>query len=68
MEADNRVRVVFPCVPSQAVRRELKGSGFHWSPKAGAWLRMTSKAAWSEAKRILAAYALAPPAASNAGA
>jgi hypothetical protein len=67
-EADNRVRVVFPCVPSQAVRKELKGSGFHWSPKAGAWLRMTSNAAWGEAKRILAAYALPPPAASTRGA
>jgi hypothetical protein len=67
-EADNRVRVVFPCVPSQAVRKELKGSGFHWSPKAGAWLRTTSNAAWSEAKRILAAYALPPKAASTPGA
>jgi hypothetical protein len=65
-EADNRVRVVFPCVPTEAVRKDLKGSGFHWSPKTGAWLRMTSNAAWYEAKRILTAYAL--PATSSSGA
>ena len=67
-EADNRVRVVFPCVPTEAVRKDLKGSGFHWSPKTGAWLRMTSNAAWYEAKRILTAYALPPPATSSSGA
>ena len=66
-EADNRVRVVFPCIPAEAVRKDLKGSGFHWSPKTGAWLRMTSNAAWYEAKRILTAYALPPPAMSSSG-
>jgi hypothetical protein len=62
-EAENRVRIVFPCVPPESVRNELKGSGFHWSRSIGAWQRMTSNAAWSEAKRILTAHALPPPAA-----
>jgi hypothetical protein len=67
-EADNRVRVVFPCIPAEAVRKDLKASGFHWSPKVGAWLRMTSNAAWYEAKRILTAYAAPRPATSSSGA
>jgi hypothetical protein len=62
-EAENRVRIVFPCIPPESVRKELKGSGFHWSRSVGAWQRMTSNTAWSEAKRILTAYALPPPAA-----
>jgi hypothetical protein len=62
-EAENRVRIVFRCVPPESVRKELKGSGFHWSRSIGAWQRMTSNAAWSEAKRILTAHALPPPAA-----
>jgi hypothetical protein len=65
-EQDNRVRVFFPCVPPEAVRTALKGSGFRWSPTAGAWQRMSSGAAWSEAKRILLVYAH-PPAASLPG-
>jgi len=27
-EAENRVRIVFPCVPPESVRKELKGSAF----------------------------------------
>ena len=57
-EAENRVRIVFPCIPPESVRK---------SPKTGAWLRMTSNAAWYEAKRILTAYALPPPAMSSSG-
>jgi hypothetical protein len=67
-EADNRVRVVFPCIPPEAVRKDLKASGFHWSPKVGAWLRMTSNAAWYEAKRVLTAYAAPRPVTSSSGA
>jgi hypothetical protein len=62
-ESDNRVRLSFPAVPSEAVRKELKGSGFRWSPTAGAWQRMASEAAWAEARRILSADAAATPAA-----
>jgi hypothetical protein len=56
-ESDNRVRIVFPCVPDEAVRKSLKGVGFRWSPTAGAWQRMASAAAWFEAKRVVAAQA-----------
>jgi hypothetical protein len=66
-EEDNRVRVAFPCVPAELVRKDLKGAGFHWSPSAGVWQRMTSNAAWSEARRILTALAQhQPPAAKSA--
>lgn len=56
-EQDNRVRVSFPCVPPAAVRKQLKAAGFRWSPKEGAWQRMSSSAAWAEAKRILTDHA-----------
>jgi hypothetical protein len=51
-EADNRVRIIFDAKPDEATRAALKGSGFRWSPNAGAWQRHASKAAWAEAKRI----------------
>lgn len=56
-ESDNRVRIVFPCVPVEPVRKALKGAGFRWSPTAGAWQRMASAAAWFEGKRVLATHA-----------
>jgi hypothetical protein len=56
-EQENRVRVSFPCVPPEAIRKQLKGAGFRWSPTASAWQRMTSNAAWAEARRILSAFA-----------
>jgi hypothetical protein len=58
-ERENRVLISFPCVPAEAIRKELKGAGFRWSPIAGAWQRMTSNAAWTEARRILATNASA---------
>ena len=45
-EAENRVRVVFPSVPPEAVRRALKGAGFRWAPSVGAWQRQASNGAW----------------------
>ena len=54
-ETDNRVRVTFPSVPPEAVRRALKGAGFRWAPSAGAWQRHASPAAWYAAKRALGA-------------
>lgn len=66
-EEDNRVRVAFPCVPAESVRKDLKGAGFRWSPSVGVWQRMTSNAAWWEARRILTALAQhQPPAAKSA--
>jgi hypothetical protein len=35
--ADNRVRIFFQGKPPEAIRTELKKSGFRWSPSIGAW-------------------------------
>jgi hypothetical protein len=51
-EGDNRVRVLFPSKPDEAVRTSLK-RGVRWSPRAGAWQRQASVAAWMEARRIV---------------
>jgi hypothetical protein len=36
---ENRVQIIFPSKPSEAVRSILKGSGFKWAPSQGAWQR-----------------------------
>jgi hypothetical protein len=33
----NRVRLIFPGKPDEAVRSKLKSSGFRWAPSVGAW-------------------------------
>lgn len=47
---ENRLQLFFPDKPSEAIRNQLKGSGFRWSPIAGAWQRHLSSAAayWGE--------------------
>jgi hypothetical protein len=64
-EADNRVRIIFDAKPDVATRAALKGSGFRWSPNAGAWQRHASNAAWAEAKRITRVEAPMAPAATS---
>jgi hypothetical protein len=56
-ESENRVRVVFPGKPAEAVRSALKRSGFRWSPSAGAWQRHASPQAWNAARTVLAQLA-----------
>lgn len=51
-EMDNRVQLIFPGKPSEAIRSELKRNGFRWSPMAGAWQRMPSEWAWHVAREI----------------
>jgi hypothetical protein len=56
-ESENRVRIVFPGKPADAVREHLKRAGFHWSPSAGAWQRHASPQAWNAARAVLAQLA-----------
>ena len=56
-EAENRVRVTFPSVPPEAVRRALKSAGFRWAPSVGAWQRKASNGAWHAAKEAIARIA-----------
>jgi hypothetical protein len=53
---DNRLQIFFPGKPSEAVRDELKHSGFHWARFNGAWQRHRSNSAMFEAKRIVAKF------------
>lgn len=49
----DRVQILFPSIPSAEMRDKLKGSGWRWSPREGAWQRqLTESAKWS-AKAIL---------------
>jgi hypothetical protein len=41
----NRLQILFPEIPSEEIRRELKRNGFHWSPIAGVWQRHRSNRA-----------------------
>jgi len=49
----NRVQVIFPNIPDEAIRSKLKHSGFRWSPSEGAWQRFISNSAIWSAKNIL---------------
>ena len=51
-EADNRVQMLFPGKPSEALRAQLKRNGFRWSPLAGAWQRMPGEWSWTVARQI----------------
>lgn len=50
---DNRVQLFFNGKPSEEIRKNLKGAGFHWSPYVGAWMRQISNYAIYQAKQIL---------------
>ncbi len=54
LEADNRVRLVFPGKPPEPTRKALKSAGFRWSPTANAWQRHASHGAWYAARQIAA--------------
>lgn len=51
-KAENRVKLLFPSIPSEEVRTKLKSNGFHWSPYNKAWQRMISDWAISLARTI----------------
>ena len=42
---ENRLQILFPGKPDEAMRTKLKSNGFRWSPMAGAWQRQLNNAA-----------------------
>nr|WP_254033116.1 hypothetical protein [Bacteroides ovatus] len=50
---ESRLQILFNKIPEESKRRELKSSGFHWSPKNRAWQRQLNPNTVSAAKRIL---------------
>lgn len=57
----NRLQMFFPGKPEEAVRNDLKRSGFRWSPNEGAWQRQINNNATYQAKRIANGTNLANP-------
>lgn len=50
-----RVQIHFPGKPDEAMRAQLKGAGWRWSPSNSAWQRMDTDASVASAKRIIGA-------------
>ena len=50
----NRLQIFFDEIPGEDVRKELKGSGFHWARSEGAWQRQLTDNAIYAASRIKA--------------
>ena len=48
-----RIQLIFDTKPDDATRMVLKGNGFVWSPKAGAWQRQLNNNGRYAAKRVL---------------
>ena len=51
-QTDNRLQIFFDEKPDADTRETLKGNGFRWSPKAGAWQRQLNDNAIYAADRI----------------
>ena len=51
-EAD-RLQILFESIPNDGMRKELKASGFKWSPKQQAWQRQLTQNAVLAAQRVL---------------
>lgn len=50
---ENRLQILFNGIPSENTRKDLKSSGFHWSPRNKAWQRQLTQNAVHAAKRVL---------------
>lgn len=50
---EDRLQILFAKIPEDSMRKELKSSGFRWSPKNKAWQRQLTSNALHAAKRVL---------------
>lgn len=50
--SENRVRLIFPGKPEEAVRSQLKSSGFRWTPSLGCWQAYRNPHAMEVARTI----------------
>ena len=50
---EDRLQILFDRIPEDNRRKELKSSGFRWSPRNKAWQRQLTSNALSAAKRVL---------------
>ena len=50
---EDRLQILFDKIPEDSKRKELKSSGFRWSPKNKAWQRQLTSNALYAAKRVL---------------
>ena len=49
----NRLQIIFPSIPAESIRTQLKQNGFRWCRTEGAWQRHLSAHALYVAKQIL---------------
>ena len=54
-----RLQLIFPDKPDEETRNILKGNGFRWSPKNGAWQRQLTNNAKYAANQVLETLAKA---------
>lgn len=57
---DDRVQIYYDNRPSPDTIKQLKGSGWHWSPHRGVWQRKRTAAAMSSAKQITGTMGTTP--------
>lgn len=50
---EDRLQILFNDIPEESKRKELKSSGFRWSPRNKAWQRQLTSNAVYAAKRVL---------------
>lgn len=50
---EDRLQILFDDIPEESKRKELKSSGFRWSPRNKAWQRQLTSNAIYTAKRVL---------------
>lgn len=50
---EDRLQILFDNIPQDSMRKELKSSGFRWSPRNTAWQRQLTQNAVHAAKRLL---------------